>query len=281
MDEARAEWNENVPWKESIPQKKNIPEKKRRAQTMAPRTSKAQKNVLKTASELPYERFKRFGPENLTEIELLAIILRTGTKDNHVLQVAEEVMSLARYPKEGLLGLYDVTLEELMSIRGIGEVKAVRLKCLTELSMRMSMAKAREGLNLTSSGQVAAYFMEKLRHRETECVVLACVDAKGQLICERKLSEGSVNMSLISPREIFLAALESRAVNIVLVHNHPSGDPTPSLADRVLTGNVRETGERIGIRLLDHVIIGDNCYVSFKERAWFSEESLFPEAEPV
>ncbi|MCI9231382.1 MAG: DNA repair protein RadC [Lachnospiraceae bacterium] len=248
---------------------------------MAPKTSKAQKNALKTASELPYERFKRFGPENLTEIELLAIILRTGTKDNHVLQVAEEVMSLARYPKEGLLGLYDVTLEELMSIRGIGEVKAVRLKCLTELSMRMSMAKAREGLNLTSSGQVAAYFMEKLRHRETECVVVACVDAKGQLICERKLSEGSVNMSLISPREIFLAALESRAVNIVLVHNHPSGDPTPSLADRVLTGNVRETGERMGIRLLDHVIIGDNCYVSFKERAWFSEEPLFPEAEPV
>ncbi len=96
MDEARAEWNESVPWKESIPQKKNIPEKKRRAQTMAPKTSKAQKNALKTASELPYERFKRFGPENLTEIELLAIILRTGTKDNHVLQVAEEVMSLAR-----------------------------------------------------------------------------------------------------------------------------------------------------------------------------------------
>jgi len=269
MDEARAEWNESVTWKESIPQKKNIPEKKRRAQTMAPKTSKAQKNALKTASELPYERFKRFGPENLTEIELLAIILRTGTKDNHVLQVAEEVMSLARYPKEGLLGLYDVTLEELMSIMGIGEVKAVRLKCLTELSMRMSMAKAREGLNLTSSGQVAAYFMEKLRHRETECVVVACVDAKGQLICERKLSEGSVNMSLISPREIFLTALEHKAVNILLVHNHPSGDPTPSKADKELTYNVKETGERMGILLLDHVVIGDNCYVSFREQAWF------------
>ncbi len=228
------------------------------------------KDALKTAAELPYERFLRFGPENLTEIELLAIILRTGTRDNHVLQVAQEVMSLARYPKEGLLGLYDVTLDELMSIKGIGQVKAVRLKCLTELSMRMSMAKAREGLNFTSSGQVAAYFMEKLRHRDTECVMLACVDAKGQLICERKVSEGSVNMSLISPREIFLAALESRAVNILLAHNHPSGDPTPSTSDKELTRNVRETGERIGICLLDHVIIGDNCYVSFKEQAWFS-----------
>ena len=268
--ERHSNGNEETKRKEGAP-RRSSPQKR----------SSAPKNVLKTASELPYERFKRFGPENLTEIELLAIILRTGTRDNHVLQVAEEVMSLARYPKEGLLGLYDVTLDELMGIRGIGEVKAVRLKCLTELSMRMSMAKAREGLNLTSSGQVAAYFMEKLRHRETECVVVACVDAKGQLICERKLSEGSVNMSLISPREIFLAALESRAVNIVLVHNHPSGDPTPSRSDRELTRNVRDTGEKMGIRLLDHVIIGDNRYVSFRERAWFSEEPLYPEPEPA
>ncbi len=261
--ERHSNGNEETKRKEGAP-RRSSPQKR----------SSAPKNVLKTASELPYERFKRFGPENLTEIELLAIILRTGTRDNHVLQVAEEVMSLARYPKEGLLGLYDVTLDELMGIRGIGEVKAVRLKCLTELSMRMSMAKAREGLNLTSSGQVAAYFMEKLRHRETECVVVACVDAKGQLICERKLSEGSVNMSLISPREIFLAALESRAVNIVLVHNHPSGDPTPSRSDRELTRNVRDTGEKMGIRLLDHVIIGDNRYVSFRE-------PLYPGPEPA
>lgn len=268
--ERHSNGNEETKRKEGAPRRSN-PQKR----------SSAPKNALKTASELPYERFKRFGPENLTEIELLAIILRTGTRDNHVLQVAEEVMGLARYPKEGLLGLYDVTLDELMGIRGIGEVKAVRLKCLTGLSMRMSMAKAREGLNLTSSGQVAAYFMEKLRHRETECVVVACVDAKGQLICERKLSEGSVNMSLISPREIFLAALESRAVNIVLVHNHPSGDPTPSRSDRELTRNVRDTGEKMGIRLLDHVIIGDNRYVSFRERAWFSEEPLYPEPEPA
>ena len=233
------------------------------------REKKEKTNMTKAASELPYEKFLRFGPENLTEIELLAIILRTGTKDNNVMQVAEEVMSLARYPREGLLGLYDVTLDELQRIRGIGEVKAVRLKCLTELSMRMSMARAREGMNFTSSSQVAAYFMEQLRHRDTECVVVVCLDAKGQMICERKLSEGSVNMSLISPREIFLTALEHKAVNILLVHNHPSGDPTPSKADKELTYNVKETGERMGILLLDHVVIGDNCYVSFREQAWF------------
>lgn len=235
--------------------------------TRKPKTEKAK--TSKPKHELPYERFLRFGPENLTEAELLAIIIRTGTKEKSALELAEQVLSLARYPKEGLLGLYDATLDELQGIRGIGEVKAVKLKCLAELSMRMSMAKASEGLNFTSSGQVAAYFMEKLRHRETECVILVCLDAKGQMICERKLSEGSVNMSLISPREIFLAALESRAVNILLVHNHPSGDPTPSNADIALTDNVREAGNQMGIPLLDHIVIGDNRYVSFKEADWF------------
>ena len=219
--------------------------------------------------EQPYERFQRFGAENLTDAELLAIIIRTGTKEKNALQLAEQVLSLAKYPKEGLLGLYDVTLNELQGICGIGEVKAVKLKCLTELSMRMCAARAAVGINFTNSGQVAAYFMEKLRHRETECVVLACMDAKGQMICEKKLSEGSVNMSLISPREIFLAALENRAVNILLVHNHPSGDPSPSNADKALTDQVRKSGEQLGIPLLDHVVIGDNRYVSFKEEEWF------------
>ena len=233
-------------------------------------TEKAEKTkVQKTVQELPYERFLRFGPENLTEAELLAIIIRTGTREKSALQLAEQVLNLARYPKEGLLGLYDVTLDELQSISGIGIVKAVKLKCLAELSMRISMARAREGLNFTSSRQVASYFMEKLRHRETECVILVCLDTKGQMICERKLSEGSVNMSLISPREIFLAALENRAVNILLVHNHPSGDPTPSKSDIKLTCNVKTVGDQMGIPLLDHVVIGDNRYVSFKEAGWF------------
>lgn len=233
------------------------------------RTKNGKTNSQKNLPEQPYERFLRFGAENLTEAELLAIIIRTGTRTKSALQLAEQVLRLAKYPKEGLLGLYDVTVDELKSISGIGEVKAVKLKCLTELSMRMSAAKAAEGLNFKSSGQVAAYFMEKLRHRDTECVILVCMDAKGQMLCEKKLSEGSVNMSLISPREIFLAALEHKAVNIILVHNHPSGDPTPSRADKELTYHVQESGGLLEIPLLDHIIIGDNRYVSFKEADWF------------
>ena len=175
------------------------------------------KKQLFQAQQLPYERFLRFGPENLTEAELLAIIIRTGTKDCNALQLAEQVLGLAKYPKEGLLGLYDVTLKELQGIKGIGQVKAVKLKCLAELSMRMSAATAADGMRFNSSGNVADYFMEKLRHKKTECVILVCLDAKGQVIAERKLSEGSVRMSLISPREIFLAALDCGAANILLV----------------------------------------------------------------
>ena len=225
-----------------------------------------QKNDLQ---DLPYERFLKYGPENMTEAELLAIIIRTGTKEKSALEVAKQVLDLARYPREGLLGLYNVTIEELMSVGGIGEVKAIKLKCLTELSKRICTATAKEGISFRSSEQVAGYFMEKLRHMDTECVVLACMDAKGQLICERQLSQGSVRMALISPREIFMEALRCRAVNILLIHTHPSGDPTPSRSDVELTENVREIGEKMDIPLLDHIIIGDKRYISFKKESWF------------
>lgn len=222
--------------------------------------------------EQPYERFLRFGPENLTEAELLAIIIRTGTREKNALQLAEQVLRLARYPREGLLGLHSVTLEELEGIKGIGQVKAVKLKCIAELSKRISTASASVGICFSTAGQVAACYMERLRHRETECVILISLDAKGQLIREKKLSEGSVKMSLITPREIFLEALEAKAVNILLVHNHPSGDPAPSAADVRLTEDVREMGRKLDIPLLDHIVIGDNKYVSFKEAFWLPQK---------
>lgn len=223
----------------------------------------------KDQSDLPYEKFLRFGPETLTETELLAIILRTGTKDCSAKELAGQILSKTRYPKEGLIGLHTVSLEELMEIKGIGEVKAVKVKCIAELSLRMSMATALKGIRFTSSSQVASAYMEKLRHRETECVYLLCLDAKGQLISEKQLSKGSVRMSLISPREIFIEALQAKAVNVILLHNHPSGDPTPSASDIALTQNVRKMGDIMDIPLLDHIVIGDNVYVSFMEHSWF------------
>ena len=213
----------------------------------------------------PYERFLSNGPDALTESELLAVILRTGTRDMDAMAVADEVMKLAKYPREGLLGLYDLSVEDLKKVKGIGEVKAVKLKCITELSARISKATAKQGLTFTESDKVAEYFMEQLRHRSTECVILVSLDAKGQVLKESELSNGSVRMSLISSREIFLEALRQRAVNILLVHNHPSGDPAPSECDKDLTRQVAQAGDLLGIPLLDHIIIGDNRYTSFKE----------------
>lgn len=214
---------------------------------------------------LPYEKFLRFGPKGLTESELLAIILRTGTRDKSALELAEEVLALAEPSREGLLGLYDIPIERLMEIKGIGEVKAVKLKCITELSQRIASATARERICLQRPDTVAAYYMEQLRHRKTECVVLASVDVKSRLLGDVMLSSGSATMSLISPREIFLEALKNQAVSIILIHNHPSGDPTPSKADAQLTGELVSMGQMLGIPLLDHIIIGDNRYMSFKE----------------
>ncbi|MBE5865971.1 MAG: JAB domain-containing protein [Lachnospiraceae bacterium] len=229
-----------------------------------------QTNKKQQTTDMPYEKFEQFGAEALTEAELLAIILRTGTKDKSAVELAGEVLRLSKPPREGLLGLYDVTLKELMEIKGIGFVKAVKLKCLTELSMRISRSSAKEGLVFNSPDLVAQYFMETLRHRDTECVIVVCLDAKGRMIGEKKLSDGSVRMSLISPRQIFLEALHAKAVNIILVHNHPSGDPTPSRYDKEITSNLHELGEMMDILLLDHIIIGDNSYASMKELGYLT-----------
>ena len=217
------------------------------------------------SQNLPYEKFETIGPEHMTESELLAIILRTGTREKSALQLAEEVLALSSDSGQGLLGLYDVSLEKLKSIKGIGIVKAIKLKSLTELTMRISRACAKKDLCFTNASSVAGYFMEQLRHRATECVILVSLDIKGGLIREQKLSEGSVRMSLISPREIFIEALQNKAVNILLVHNHPSGDPTPSRADVEMTRAVGKLGELLEIPLLDHIIIGDNRYTSLRE----------------
>ena len=225
------------------------------------------KQLNKSKENMPYEKFLRFGPENLTESELLAIILRTGTKSKTALQLAEEVLSMAAPTRQGLLDLHDIPLKKLMQISGIGEVKAVKLKCITELSKRIASASAREQICLQKPETVAAYYMEQLRHRKTECVVLVSVDAKSHLLQDKIMSEGSATMSLISPREIFMEALKQQAVSILLVHNHPSGDPTPSKADTDLTGQIAGMGQMLGIPLLDHIIIGDNRYMSFRESA--------------
>ena len=217
---------------------------------------------------LPYEKFMKYGPGSLTESELLAIILRTGTKDKSAVQLAEEILSLSQTNRTGLLGLYDLPVEKLVQVKGIGEVKAVKIKCIAELAMRINSASAKKGLVVHNPSTIADYFMERLRHRKKECVIVICLDGNGQIMKEIELSSGSVNMSLISPRDVFLEALRYEAVNLILVHNHPSGNPTPSDCDILITQNISEMGTELNMPLLDHIIIGDNCYFSFKEERY-------------
>lgn len=214
--------------------------------------------------EKPYEKFKKYGATALSNEELLAIILRTGTNKKPALAVAEEVLNTQDAYDGKLMGLYHKSLDQLMKIDGIGEVKAIKLKCLTELSVRMARERLENRMVFQRPEDIALYYMETCRHLEVEKVFLLCLDSQLRLIKECILTTGTINCSLISPREVFLTALEAKAVHILLLHNHPSGDPSPSRQDIEISKKVMEAGEVIGIKLLDHIIIGDQTYVSLK-----------------
>ena len=220
-------------------------------------------------SELrPYERFLERGARELTDAELLSILLRTGSRGENSLELAERLLALSG-PGEGILGLLHFTLPQLMSVRGIGQVKGVQLLCVGELSRRIWKKKAASRhSSFQSPEQVADYYREDLRHCSQEQFYLMMLNTRQVLIGDVLMSKGTVNASLASAREIFIEALRYQAVNLILVHNHPSGDPSPSRADIALTERVKQAGELIGIRLQDHVIIGDDQYVSMKERGY-------------
>lgn len=214
---------------------------------------------------LPYEKFMLFGPAALTDAELLAIILRTGTRNCPALKLAEKILSLSGRSKGRLNQLHHISLRELMEIPGIGEVKAVKIKCVAELAMRMAKERASLSLRFNAPDTVADYYMENMRHQEKEIVLLLLLDNKLNLIEEYMVSIGTVNASLISAREIFIQALKCRACHLMLLHNHPSGDPKPSNQDILITQKIKEAGELMDISLIDHIIIGDGCHISFKE----------------
>lgn len=215
--------------------------------------------------ERPYEKCLAKGAGALSDSELLAIILRCGGKGRNSLLIANEILKLSGERYAGLLGLHHLTVEELKKIKGVGEVKAVQMKCIGELSKRMSQLRAAGRLSFQNPATIAEYYMEQLRHEEQEQLFCMMLDTKNHLLGERLLTKGTVNESMVSPRELFLEALRYQAVNIILIHNHPSGDPTPSRADTEVTARVYRVGELLGIHLLDHIVIGDHKYVSMRE----------------
>lgn len=219
----------------------------------------------------PYEKCLLNGPESLSDSQLLAVILRSGTRGQSAVSLAAEVLRKCRYP-DGLLGIHHLSYKELMDIRGIGTVKAVQLKCIGELSKRIAARSARPLLDFLNPETIADYYMERLRHEEQERMICMMLNTKNQLLGEEEISRGTVNASLVSPRDLLLAALKFHAVHIILVHNHPSGNPQPSREDLLLTRRVQAACRLVDIPLLDHIVIGDRRYVSFREEGFLSQE---------
>ncbi len=212
----------------------------------------------------PYEKCIKYGPSVLNDAELLAVVIRSGTPGKSAVELAEDVLK-DKKGQGGLLRLLHLGIADLMEIPGIGEVKAIQLKCIAELSRRISSTMAGTRLDFGNPESVAEYYMETLRHKEQEELILVMLDTRFHFIGDAGIFTGTVNASLVSTRELFLAAIRMRAVHIILLHNHPSGDPTPSEEDIAVTKKVAEAGNLLDIHLSDHIVIGDRCYVSFRE----------------
>ena len=235
--------------------------------TMTKKNADNHKIIMKEISETerPYEKSYKYGVEILSDAELLAVILRTGSRQANALSTAYRILD-AHPIHKGIEGHKYLTTEELEDISGVGKVKAIQMKCLAEISKRMAKASLKPFISFESPQSIADYFMENTRYLEKEYVYILMFDSKHKLLKDMRLSEGTVNSSLLSPREVFTTALKFEAVYIVLVHNHPSGDPSPSRQDIEITDRVSSAGRMIGIELSDHIILGNNCYVSLAER---------------
>ena len=216
-------------------------------------------------SERPYEKIEKCGVSCLSDAELVAVLIKNGTRNKNSVELAREILNLHPVHK-GLIGLHYLSDKELKHIDGIGRVKAAQLLCAAEISNRMTKQRIPEREPFQSPETEAGYFMEEMRTRETETTVAAFLDNRCRLIRYDVLFVGSISSCVANPREILKKALQYDASCFILIHNHPSGDCTPSQADLVLTERVRDAGELIGIQLLDHIILGDCQYVSLRER---------------
>lgn len=211
--------------------------------------------------ERPRERMIQYGAGALSNAELLAILLRTGTYQESAVLLAQRLLASSG----SLRGLADMSLEQLTEIKGIGEAKALQIQAGIELGRRMARSALSETVTIRSPQDVAALLTEDLRYLQKEHFVCLFLNTKNHVVGQETLSMGSLNASIVHPREIFRAAIKRSSASIVCAHNHPSGDPTPSPEDIQMTKRLVQAGDIIGIEVLDHVVIGDQKFVSLKE----------------
>ncbi len=214
--------------------------------------------------ERPRERILREGPSALTDAQLLAILLRVGRPEASAVQVAIELL----HAIGGLQRVSQLGTDELCRISGIGPAKAAQLLAAVEVGKRALAAPLSTGTSIRSSADVYAAYHPLLRDLRHEVFYLVLLDAKHAVIKDLSISKGSLTASLVHPREVFTMAVRESAAAVICLHNHPSGDPTPSQEDRALTARLQEAGDVLGIPVLDHLVIGDGRYVSFADQGW-------------
>lgn len=214
-------------------------------------------------SERPYEKLELYGAEILSNSELLAIIIKTGTKNETSINLAQKILNLRdKYDKNDLRFLIDMSIEEFKKIKGIGRVKAIQLKAVSEIAKRISKPINIEKIKITNSSQVADIMMSELRYEKREIAKIIILNTKNIILRIINISLGSTNFACIEPKEVLTEAIKIQAPKIILIHNHPSGDPTPSKDDYRITDRIYECANMMGIELLDHIIIGDGIYKS-------------------
>jgi len=211
--------------------------------------------------ERPMEKMILYGEKSLSNAELLAILLRTGTKKRNAIELANYIINK---DLQGIRHLQDVTIEELCEIDGIGKSKASQIKAALELGIRISSAKPNK-YKVKNPWDIYKYYMESLRYEQKEIFKVVLLNTKNEIITDVDVSIGTLNSSLVHPREVFKEAIKRSSSKMILMHNHPSGSVEPSKEDKNITNRLIKCGEIIGIEVIDHIIIGDGLYYSFKE----------------
>ncbi len=213
--------------------------------------------------ERPRERLLSEGAASLSNTELLAVLLRTGVKNDSALRVAEKVLAL--YKERGLAAITQMSAKELSSIKGVGMAKAATILAAVELGRRLALKAAEARTVVHGPADAASYVMPRFRFERREHFAVLLLNAKNHILALKTISVGTLTSSVVHPREVFQAAIEQSAAAVILVHNHPSGDPAPSGEDLAVTRRMVEAGEIMDIPVLDHVIVGYDKFISLKE----------------
>ena len=213
-------------------------------------------------SERPYEKLEQYGSEKLTNAELLAIIIKTGTKEETAVGVSQQILKLNTKKADNLRFLMDLTIEEFMKIKGIGKVKAIQLKAICELAKRINMVSSYKEKQILCPRDIAEILMEKMRFEKQEILKVAILNNKNKLLKIKDIAKGVGNFVTATIKSVLTEAVRMEAGKIILIHNHPTGDPTPSKQDIEFSQNVKQASKILGIQLLDHIVIGDASYVS-------------------